>query len=367
MLKTIKKVVMLSALCGIFTYMVAPVSQAQDLIMTSVMYSTHSAFTRVYFPLLRDKMKEVTNGKVKLVYYEPGTLVPDKENFQAVEDGAVDITSTIPSLTPNQFLAFSIMDQPMLFSSSSMGALVANKLVEESKSVQKEFKNVHPLWAEASVPNHLLSKKPILNLEDMKGKRIGVRTAAVSDAIKLLGGVPVLLPASDMYISIQRGMLDGVLLPIPQYKASKVVEVAKHMTPCALITSGFMIVINQDSFDKLPEEAKDYLDSITGEVGAAFEGAWIDYNGKADLKNMQEKNGLIIHKFPESERALWGEKVASMHDVWKAKMEKKGIDSKEIMAIVTKYVEYYSDPVNLEKIREKGKEILPGLYPPEGK
>ncbi len=365
MFNLVKKTVVGSALCGLCLSVTPYAGQAQDLTMTSVMYSTHSAFTHVYFPLLRDKMKEVTNGKVDLIYFEPGTLVPDKENFQAVEDGAVDLTSTIPSLTPNQFLAFSIMDQPMLFSSSSMGALVANKLVEESASVKKEFEKVHPLWAEASVPNHLLSKMPITNLDDMEGKRIGVRTAAVSDAIKLLGGVPVLLPVSDMYISLQRGMLDGVLLPIPQYKASKVVEVAKHMTPCALITSGFMIVINKESYNNLPEEAKNYLDSITGEVGSAFEGAWVDYSGKADLKDMQEKNGLVIHDFPDAERALWGERVAPMHDNWKAKMKERGIDSDEIMSIVTKYVEYYSDPANLAAARDKGKSILNGLYPPQ--
>ena len=161
-------------------------------------------------------------------------------------------------------------------------------------------------------------------------------------------------------------MIDGVLLPTPQYKSSKVVEVAKHLTPCALLSSGFVIVMSKDRFASLPKSAQEYISAISQEVGASFEGAWVDYLGEKDLADMKRDNGLIIHEFSDEEKARWVEKVLPMNSKWEEKMRAKGINPDEIMAIVDTWAKFYSDPKNIIAEQEKGQNgVLKGMYPPK--
>lgn len=52
----------------------------------------------------------------------------------------------------------------------------------------------------------------------------------MSFAVKSLGSVPVEMPVADLYMAMQQGTVDGVVLALASVKPYKLEEVAKSMT-----------------------------------------------------------------------------------------------------------------------------------------
>ncbi len=333
----------------------------EELVFSTSMYSTHVSFKNVYFPLF-DKVTEMSNGEVTYTYFEPGTLVPDKENFQATEDGILDVGLLFTSSIASSFPVTSVLDYPLLFSSGAHGSLVGARMVEENPAIAEEFKNVKFLFSSFSVPNDLLTTVPIKTLEDLKGKRIGVRTFATAEVMKLLGAVPVQIPMTDMYVSLERGMLDGVLLPSPQYKASKVIEAAKHLTRCGIVSASCFFVMNKDRYESLPKGAKDAIDMMSGRPASSLDSAWIDDTQKLDIQSMIDDYGVTMYELSPAEKARWAEKVAPMYDSWKAEMKEDGVDGDAVLKQLHSFVDYYT-PAKIKEERAVSEKIFPGMFP----
>jgi TRAP-type C4-dicarboxylate transport system substrate-binding protein len=56
-------------------------------------------------------------------------------------------------------------------------------------------------------------EKPVSTLDDIKGLKIRMSGGPPTDMMKALGGVPMLIPMPDNYISLQKGVIDGMGAP----------------------------------------------------------------------------------------------------------------------------------------------------------
>ena len=136
-------------------------------------------------------------------------------------------------------------------------------MFRNNKQQQKEFSPFEVFSFSYSTPFDIVSTKPIRKLEDLKGLRIGVMESPSVTIIQLLGGVPILLNLSDMYISLQRGMVDAVMTPLPTYRSTKVCEVAKYIIKCNVKVVGAPLVTNKDSYNNLPKDLKAIYDHLS--------------------------------------------------------------------------------------------------------
>ncbi len=336
-----------------------------ELLMSSSIYSTNWWFDATLNPFF-DRFGKATNGDVSYIYYEPGTLVPDKEVLQATIDGVIDMTYAIPTASPNMFPMSVVFEYPMLFSSYAQTALTYDALVQENPVLAAEWKDVTFLWAGGSSPMNIVSTMPIKNLDDLKGKRIGVRAAAISDVIKLLGAVPVLLPMSDMYISLNRGLVDGVLMPMPQLIVNKIPEVAKHITMCGLLSSVGAVVMNTETYERFSPAAKKFIDAVRGPSTTVLEASWGDYRTARDLKTMVSDYGLTVHELAPAERQRWSDAVMPMYEPWKANMRKLGHDPEALLKAIKDKAAYYT-PERIKQIADDANKnsSLKGLLAPE--
>ena len=76
--------------------------------------------------------------------------------------------------------------------------------------------------------NMITSKKKLLRPEDMQGLRFRVMESPVYISMfKALGAVPVTIPATEVYLALQNGIVDGYDHPVLPYKTAKNYEVAK--------------------------------------------------------------------------------------------------------------------------------------------
>lgn len=95
--------------------------------------------------------------------------------------------------------------------------------------------------------------KPVKQLSDLKGLRIGDGTVALG-FLKTVGAAPVTIGAPDAYTALERGVIDGILYPNRLITAIKLQEVLKYYIDVPVYRHDVNYIMNLDRWKSLPEE-----------------------------------------------------------------------------------------------------------------
>jgi len=328
----------------------------------SMMMTTHPVIANAVIPLF-ERYKKESDGKFEITAYNPETLVPTPELHQSVQRGLADICCFFPARYPNEFPIATLGDVPFLFANSRAASISTCMLYGNNKELQKEFSKFKVFSFSDSTPFDIVSIKPIHKLEDLKGLRIGVLDSSSVNIIQLLGGVPILLNLSDLYISLQRGMVDAVMSPLPTYRSTKVCEVAKYIIKCNIKVVGAPFVVNKNSYNSLPQAIKAIYDQFSVEARTSLICNWVEISTEKDLKWLIENNGVKVIEIPSEEIARWREAVKPAYDQWIDMAKKNGVkDPEAILAQLRGYAEKYNNLENQIAETAKYKDVLGYQY-----
>ena len=82
----------------------------------------------------------------------------------------------------------------------------------------------------ATAPYVIIGSRKVESLADLEGARIRTPGSVWDRWAADVGGVPVNIPSSDMYESLERGITDVVLQPIAALRSYSLWDVARHAT-----------------------------------------------------------------------------------------------------------------------------------------
>ncbi|MCX8021370.1 MAG: TRAP transporter substrate-binding protein DctP [Syntrophorhabdaceae bacterium] len=102
-----------------------------------------------------------------------------------------------------------------------------------------------------------LAKKPI-DKADLKGLNIRVSPLYLQ-AVKGWGGNPVVMPLSDVYIALERNVVDGYCMPSVGIRDYGVHKQTKYMVDPGFYTVPNPLMINMKVWGKLPKKLQDVL------------------------------------------------------------------------------------------------------------
>jgi TRAP-type C4-dicarboxylate transport system substrate-binding protein len=110
------------------------------------------------------------------------------------------------------------------------------------------------------------SQRPIQTLTDLKGLKLRVQHSPVESKIwSALGTVPQQLAWSEIYTSLQTGVVQGAESSIDSYYQNKFFEVAPYF---AFTNHQFMVlplIMSKKTFDKLPPDLRSLVLGIASE------------------------------------------------------------------------------------------------------
>jgi len=139
------------------------------------------------------------------------------------------------------------------------------------------------------------STRMVTKPEDMKGLKLRVpELKPIHIAIQTWGATPIPLSASELYMALKQGVVDGQDNGFDALYMAKFYEVQKYVTPIDYIRQGLIILISRATWDKLnPEEQKALLDAI--EPTCKWGNKENEEILEKSIKGVQEK-GMIILK-----------------------------------------------------------------------
>jgi TRAP-type transport system periplasmic protein len=275
------------------------------------------------------KLEEAANGKVKVEIYPAQTLAKGPDIWNAVKTGLADMGWCFHGYWADMTPLSDVITLPSLpVTSAEKGSEVLWKLYEKFPAIQKEYQDVHVLTTYASSPYLLITtKKQVKTMEDMKGLKLRIVGGPPTEQMKALGAIPTLIPMPDTYLSMDRGVIDGMGAPWEAIHGFRLYEMAKYYTIVPLSAVYFSISMNKAKWASLPPDVQKAIMSVGGLEGAKFWGKnWFD-TAEQGVEEMIRKGNYQMTKYvvPPEERERWRKTAGEpLWEEWVKKMESKG-------------------------------------------
>lgn len=205
------------------------------------------------------KVGERTGGGFKITIYDAGGLnIPWPEMLSSVQSGAVPVIGG-PS-------AYMVGTEPFFLAESLAG------LVTSVESHERYTAAIANLRSEVLAKYNAIelarwpydkqiwaSRKPLVKPEDVKGTRVRVASPDLAAIIRGLGGSPVTMPITEVYVAMQRGAMEALITGPGAMRGISVWEIASHLTDLVMTNSGFIMIANKDAYNGLPDSYKTVL------------------------------------------------------------------------------------------------------------
>lgn len=293
---------------------VAP-AYAQTMTMLSSWDETYNAvpvFAQGYIDLVNEK----SDGEIHIDLRGPET-VPPFEQLQPVSAGLFNILFTHGAYhlgeTSMVFGMDAVKDDPAARRESGLYDLIDEHYAKHNLKLLGVFS--------AASGYHVMLRDPIGEDGGLAGRRIRA-SGTYHDFVTTLDGSVVTMPASDIYSSLERGVVDGAAWPVFGAMDYRWYEVASYMTRPMFGINNHSLFINLDTWNGLSEDQQAILIEAAEELEVSgrseFEGLWA-----AEDAAMQEA-GLEITQFgPE-----YADRVEAIfaQGVWRQVEDRAGED-----------------------------------------
>jgi TRAP-type C4-dicarboxylate transport system substrate-binding protein len=134
--------------------------------------------------------------------------------------------------------------------------------------------------------------------------------------MELLGAAPISLQPSDVYQSMQRGVIDGLLNSWTAVQTFKLHEVTSHHLEVPLGQSPAFVIFNKDSYAKLPAKARTAIDKSSGEVLSRRLGKATDGNRASGRAMVVAMKDHTISGLDAAETERWRARLQPVIDDW---------------------------------------------------
>ena len=340
-MKKDKLMVSILTACIFLSVSALSIARAGDVIelkATSWLPTQHLMAQEVYIPWGK-MIEKRTNGRVKFTWYLGGSLVKAEQGLNAVKDGTVDIVAPLAIWAfGKQFPATSAIFLPFQLDSETHASQSFYEAYQQIEGIRREFKGMKILAFQSSgMANFHMKDFLIKDIPDFKGKHIWPGNSIGAEALKLWGANPTFVKAADIYMSLQRGALAGVIVPTPVMADFRVTDFLNNHTLCAFFLGAQAVVINRAKWDSLPPDVQKVFEELTLPFSIAIGNKYGDMNDHivAELK----KRGDNIYVLPQAKKDEWRASVQSIFDNQIAEMNNAGLNGKAVLEKIQSTIE----------------------------
>ncbi|MBS1300745.1 TRAP transporter substrate-binding protein [Loktanella sp. SALINAS62] len=281
------------------------------------------------------KVEEESNGRIEVDHYPAMQLggVPP-ELVDQVQDGIADVIWTVVGYTPGRFPATEVFELPFFVDDANAASYAFWKMYEESMA-ETDFPNMKMLATFVHGPGLFHTMDPVETPDDLQGMKIRGGSRLVNQMLEAVGATPVGMPVPGVSEALSKGVIDGTTLPWEVTTAVKTSELVSNHTffeGAGLYTLAFIVAMNQDVYDNLPDDLKQVIDDNSG-LAFSDMGADVMLAGDAaGLAIAQDMGNDIVTIDAATVESDWMPIVQPIYDSWAADMDSKGYDGQALIA-----------------------------------
>ena len=275
-----------------------------------------------------ERIDVVSNGSIKIKFFEPGALVPPLEVFDAVSTGAVDAGWSTAGYWAGKIPAV------QFFTAVPFGPNASEFLAWYHEGGGKQLweeiyarHNLHPVQCELISPEASgWFKNEITSLEDLKGLKMRFfgLGAKVMDKV---GANTQLLAGGDIYPALELGTIDATEFAMPSIDLDLgFYQIAKHyyFPGWHQPASALELMINLDKWNALSVSQKAQIEATCSE-NVVKTLAMAESRQPKALEELQSK-GVTLHRWSD-------EVLAELEAAWYEVVEEESASNEDFARV----------------------------------
>ena len=251
-----KKTIWLAACFFLIFGLGATTVQSQQIVLKAVTAFPKNHPNNDPVPIFIEDLTKATQGKLKVEWLGGPEIFASFDQVHAVKAGTIDM----------------ILYYPFGYMKSVMPEAEAKGLTQLAEWEERKS-GAFELWTElfekrvnakylgrfhSNITFQVFSNKKFQTIADFKGTNIRTMPLYIP-FIKALGANPVTLPPTEIYTSMERGVVDGFMWPRWGITGFGLQEVTKFLIEPGVFQMEPATMINMDKWKQLPKELQDVL------------------------------------------------------------------------------------------------------------
>jgi TRAP-type C4-dicarboxylate transport system substrate-binding protein len=276
------------------------------------------------FVRMCDRISRRTDGKFKIKVALSGEMgISRDESVEAVSRGELEMCSYQTGFGEAYIPFHGVFHCPYLATTYEGWVKVKDATMAMTNDAFAEL-GVQPLapWAYYQTPpQDLTTVEPVADLCDLDGRKIRTSRKLDIDLVNAMGGEGIYMDFKEVYMAMQRGVIDGLITGVQAMHGSAMYEVSFNVYPISLPPVSMWTIVNVELFEALPEFYKTVL---LEEAKVAHEEIVLHYPKYVEGEYLALGSlGMTRRALTDAEQAAWQAKAIALWDTWADTPERK--------------------------------------------
>ena len=240
-----------------------------------------------------EELNSMTDGRIEVQVFPNESLGKEIDLINGMQLGTVDMTITGESLqnwapmaallaVPYAYQSLEHMDE---VASGSVGQDIKAEIIDKAK--------IRPIAYFARGPRNLTSNRPITSPSELDDLKLRVPNVPLFvDVWKSLGASPTPMAFSEVFTSLQNGVIDGQENPLALIRSANFNEVQSHVNKTEHVRSWIYMTIAEATWSKLSDEDKAAVESAAAVAQEYERGLFLE--SLAEDQAYLESNGMTF-------------------------------------------------------------------------
>lgn len=282
---------------------------------------------------MMERLKAGSGKGFEFEYYPAEQMGKAKDLLSLTQTGVVDIAYVAPGFVSDKMPLSVVSELPLNFTGSCQATMAYWNMAKPGGMLDKlEFapNGVRVLFTIVLPPYQVVTRKPFSTLKDMEGMKIRASGSAKELLLKKLGAVPVLMPTPEVYESLSRGTIDGVLFPfnsLPPYDIHKLSKTGTIGENFGTFVANW--VISEKRWQTLPPAMQKDL-SAMGEELTRSACAQVEKDEAGDVEKVKAA-GVKLTPLPAADKARLQTVSADVAKDWAENLDRRGKQGTQVL------------------------------------
>ena len=291
-----KRIVLAVVMISVFLYisLLGTAESAPKVMRVGHIQSTEHPYQKG-LDRFRDLVKQKTNGEIEVRIFPAAQLGSGPTQIQSVKLGTLESFIEGSGMYANLVGEFALFTTAYVFDREDVYKVMdgpIGRALNEDLIKRHGIRLLCTSWERG--PRHLLSKRPVLTVADVKGLKLRVpQDVTFLVSWKMLGASPTPIAMGELYLALQQGIVEAEENPFETHYTQKFYEAAKHLSLTAHVIENAGFTVNEKWFQGLTKTQQNALSE------AAIEGGKVNNELNTSLeafyRKKMEEQGVKVY------------------------------------------------------------------------
>jgi len=270
--------------------------------------------------VFEELIEDYSDGRIQVEIYPNAQLGNDSEMADLVVSGALDGFVTSLNLVTQYTPRLDALMLPYMFEKNSNFRKARDTMWDDFNEYTIERANMRLITMWDSGYRHVMSRKPVNELADLKKLKFRVPPSTIMvEMVKTWDISPTPVEWSELFNAMQLGVVDAFECDNSVLISARMNEVVKYITDNDHILQVSVLVMSENSYQKLPDDLKAAVDRASKDSMPRVDARSSEILQEA-IKVSKEEHGVQFLGRP-GDYQEWAEKARNS---WSVMYEKIG-------------------------------------------